>query len=42
VKPRGVCRRRAQSICMMGTHGNRNQELPEGDLPYDADALRAS
>jgi hypothetical protein len=42
VKPRAVCRRRAQSICMMGTHGNRNQELPEGDLPYDADALRAS
>ena len=33
VKPRAVCRRRAQAICMMGTLGSRNQELLEGNLP---------
>ena len=44
VKPRAVCRRRAQLICMLVySREDRHRETSESDLPtYDADALRVS
>jgi hypothetical protein len=42
VKPRAVCRRRAQIIRMIVYSREPQSGTAEGDLPYDADVLRAS